>query len=360
MVKTGIVNHPRINSLDMMRGIAVLLMVQQHTGYWFWRSGSGISSLLSSHPVMITVNGLGGLAAPLFILLAGTGAALSIDNGNPDRQRFLRGLMLILFGYLLNIMTPAWFSPWSWYVLHLIGTGMCLSPIFRRMNTASLFITALIIIASAVVCLDIFNMPRYYSNGFMRGEFSTSCILKLATFSGHFPVLPWLALFITGFISGRFISARRYSGLLKIAAAAFFIAAILFFTGEFNPGFAKNSFCRRLMLVNLYMYPAYPIQFLTLTAASVLLVYIVLIAGERYTISGNNILVLAGRVSLSVFILHIIIIRNFMVYSGLWQSFSEPVTIILQIAVIALIMVTVFFWKRKEFRYGFEWLLRLI
>ncbi len=359
-MKTGIVSRTRIHSLDMMRGIAVLLMVQQHTGYWFWKSGSGISSLLSSHPVMITINGLGGLAAPLFILLAGAGASLSINNGNPERERVLRGIILILFGYMLNITVPAWFSPWSWYVLHLIGTGMCLSPLFRRMSTATLFAAAIIIIVASVVSLDIFNMPRYFSNGLMRGKFSAAGILKPALFSGNFPVLPWLALFITGFISGRFISGREYFGLLKIAAAAFSIAVVLFVIGEFNPVFAKNSFCRRLMLVNLYMYPAYPIPFLTLSAASVLLVYIVLIAGERYTISGNNILVLTGRVSLSVFILHIVIIRNFMVYSGLWQSFSEPVTMLLQVAVIAAIMLLVFFWKRKDFRYGFEWLLRLV
>jgi len=34
-------NTPRIYSLDLLRGIAVILMVQQHTGYWFWNGGEG-------------------------------------------------------------------------------------------------------------------------------------------------------------------------------------------------------------------------------------------------------------------------------------------------------------------------------
>jgi len=350
----------RIFSLDMLRGIAVILMVQQHTGYWFWNAGGDMGVLLSEYPVMVTMNGLGGLAAPLFILLAGIGASLSLAGGKPEQQLIKRGLVIIFSGCLLNILTPAWFSPYSWYVLHLIGSGMCLSPVLRRLNSTILFAISALIILITVFLLDAFNTHRYLSNEDMRGLGSITGVIRLAAFEGHFPMFPWLALFITGFISGRWIKEKLYINILKTAGLFFSAALLLFLIKQGNFSFLKNTFGSRLLIINLYMYPAYPIQFLTLTAVSLLSVYLVLLAGIKFTISQGNILVMTGRVSLTVFILHIVIIRNFMVKSGLWQTFSEPVTVILQISVLLFIFIAVYLWEKIQFRYGFEWLIRFV
>ncbi|HPS58716.1 MAG TPA: heparan-alpha-glucosaminide N-acetyltransferase domain-containing protein [Spirochaetota bacterium] len=357
---TGTNVQNRISSLDFLRGIAVLLMVQQHTGYWFWQSGGSIGALITKYPAMVTMNGLGGLAAPLFIALAGAGTTLSFASGKTDREIILRGILLIVFGYLLNIMTPAWFAPWSWYVLHLIGSGMCLSPLMRRVNSYLLFILALVIAASSVALLDYYGMPRYFSNSFMRGTFSAAGILKLAAFSGNFPVFPWMALFIAGMAAGRWICSDRYINILKTAGALLFIGLLLFLVKQGDFSFFNNSWGRRLLMVNLYMYPAYPVQFAALSAVTLLLIYTVLIAGKKYIFSSGNIIVLLGRVSLSIFIIHIAVIRNLMVTTGLWQSFSAGATVLLQILVIAVIMLFVCFWNRREFRYGFEWLMRKV
>ena len=350
----------RIPSLDFLRGIAVLLMVQQHTGYWFWQSGGSIASLITKYPAMVIMNGLGGLAAPIFIALAGAGTTLSYAAGKTDRGIFFRGILLIVFGYLLNILTPAWFAPWSWYVLHLIGFGMCLSPIIRKMNSALLFITALLIIASSVALLSYYGMPRYFSNSFMRGSYSAGSILKLATFNGNFPVFPWMALFIAGMAAGRWIGSYRYINILKTAGIVLSIGLLLFLLKQGDFALFNNALGRRLLMVNLYMYPAYPVQFAALSAVSLFLIYVLLAAGRKFNITDGNIVVLLGRVSLSIFIIHIVLIRNFMTVSGLWQSFPATVTVLLQLAVISMIMVLVYFWNKKEFRYGFEWLLRKV
>jgi len=350
----------RIYPLDLLRGIAVILMVQQHTGYWFWNSAGNMGMLMSEYPVMVTINGLGGLAAPLFILLAGIGSALSLEVGKPGRQLIMRGLVIIIFGCMLNILTPAWFSPWSWYVLHLIGSGMILSPLLRRFNPVILFSISTVILFASVILLNTFNTPRYLSNENLRGTGSITGVIRLAVFEGHFPLFPWLALFITGFISGRWISEKSYKNILKTAAVLLTAAITLYLVKLGNFGLLVNTSGARFLIINLYMYPAYPIQFMALSAASLLSVYLILNAGKKITISSRNILVLTGRVSLTVFILHIIIIRNFMMKSGLWQTFTEPVTIMLQIAVLLFIMSAVYFWRKIEFRYGFEWLLRFL
>lgn len=350
----------RIYSLDLLRGIAVLLMVQQHTGYWFWKAAGSMGLLLSEYPVMVTINGLGGLAAPLFILLAGIGAALALADEKSVRQLIMRGLVIIIFGCVLNILTPAWFSPWSWYVLHLIGSGMFLTPLLRRFNPVILFSLSAVILFATVLLLNTFNTPRYLSNEDLRGDGSITGVIRLAFFEGHFPLFPWLALFITGFISGRWISVKSYNNILKAAAVFFTTAIIIFLLKQGDFSLLKNTIGVRFFIINLYMYPAYPIQFMTLSAASLLSVYLILRAERKITISSGNILVLTGRVSLTVFILHIVIIRNFMMKSGFWQTFTEPVTVMLQIAVLLFIMSAVYFWRKIEFRYGFEWLLRFL
>lgn len=355
---TGTDKQSRIISLDFLRGIAVLLMVQQHTGYWFWQSGGSISSLITKYPVMVIMNGLGGLAAPLFIALAGAGTTLSFTAGKPDRMIFLRGLLLIVFGYLLNLLTPDWFAPWSWYVLHLIGLSMCLSPLLRRLNTNSLFIMVFIIAASSVCLLSYYGMPRYFSNSFMRGTYSAAGILRLAAFNGNFPVFPWMALFISGMACGRWISSGKFINITRTACIFLSLGLLLFLVKQGSFQCFNNDWGRRLLMVNLYMYPAYPVQFMALSAVTLLLIRALIAAGKKYSFSPENIIVLLGRVSLSVFILHIVLIRNFMSSSGLWQSFSAAATLLLQLAVIAVIMMLVYFWNRIEFRYGFEWILR--
>ncbi|MBI5064112.1 MAG: DUF1624 domain-containing protein, partial [Desulfatitalea sp.] len=118
---------PRRPGIDALRGLAVLLMITQHVAYW-------LGVLRAKHVILVT-GALGGLAAPIFVTLAGVGVAFSTHrHAGPkcDRLLIVRGVLLVGFGYLMNLITPSWFSPLSWYVLHLIGTAMILAPLLRR------------------------------------------------------------------------------------------------------------------------------------------------------------------------------------------------------------------------------------
>src|SRR5690606_3115656 len=107
--------------LDSLLGLAVLLMVGQHVGLWLWRGPRGTVDL-DDFPLLIGFNALGGGAAPLFVTLAGVGAALMAIRGGPglDAQYVRRGLVLWSFGVVLNFLSPSWFSWGSWFVLHMM------------------------------------------------------------------------------------------------------------------------------------------------------------------------------------------------------------------------------------------------
>ena len=347
--------NKRITGLDLLRGIAVILMVQQHTGFWFWNNQGSMASSMNDYTLMVIVNGLGGMAAPLFITLAGIGAALMLSAGASAKAMLKRGVVIILFGYLLNILTPAWFSPGSWYVLHLIGSGLIISPLLIKKSAKMLFAIAFLCIAASAALLTYYDLPRYFSNEQMAAFKNFYDILLLAFAAGNFPLFPWLALFTIGVICGRWIIAGEYNNIFKASIGIFLIVIILLAvkTGGFQ--FLYSPLGARVFMVNLYMYPAYPVQFLLLSALSLLCVYLIMLM-DRF--SSGNIITLTGRVSLTMFMLHIIIIRNLMVATGFWKTFNAVETTLLQIAVLLVMLVLVKLWSRIDFRYGFEWLLR--
>ena len=100
---------PRLLSLDALRGVAVILMMEQHLGVWLWQVENPLRSALAQAPGYMAINGLGGLAAPTFITLAGAGTTMLVASrpGQPvDATLLRRGLLLLGFGYLLNLLPP--------------------------------------------------------------------------------------------------------------------------------------------------------------------------------------------------------------------------------------------------------------
>ena len=49
---------PRLLELDGLRGIALVLMVQQHLGVWLWRGV--VDGTHAQHPVFLAINASGG------------------------------------------------------------------------------------------------------------------------------------------------------------------------------------------------------------------------------------------------------------------------------------------------------------
>jgi uncharacterized membrane protein len=348
----------RIISLDILRGIAVILMVQQHTGFWFWNNKGSIAASMGEYPLMVIINGLGGLAAPLFILLAGTGAALFAAAGAKPVVFIKRGVIILIFGYILNFLTPSWFSPGSWYVLHLIGAGLILIPLLLKVPDKVLFIITGVIIAATPLLLAFFNLPRYFSNEMMASFSGMGDVLNHAIVSGNFPLFPWLALFISGLVAGKWIVEGNYDKIIKAAVFTAAFALILVIIKYSGFSFVYSTWGAKIFVINLYMYPAYPVQFLFLSFLALVSLYAVLMIDKKYGFSSNNILALTGRVSFTIFMLHIIIIRNFMVHSGYWKSFIAMEASALQIAVLLFIFAAVILWRKADFKYGFEWLLR--
>lgn len=92
----------RLDVIDALRGLAVVFMIALHTSHgWLappWREG----------PAWSVIRSLGGMAAPLFLLLAGVSLGLgwNVVERNPDAQArpgIARGLGILVLGYVLRV-----------------------------------------------------------------------------------------------------------------------------------------------------------------------------------------------------------------------------------------------------------------
>ena len=206
-------------ALDALRGVAVFLMIEQHVGIWVWRGPDPGKSQMD-YPLLVGFNALGGMAAPLFVTLAGIGSALFIAAGRPNTDQTIirRGLVLMGFGYVLNFLSPSWFSWKSWFVLHMMGVAMALAPVWRRLGTRTLLGLCGAVLATTIAVRLAIDTPLSLSNPQMAGiaEDLERSVFRIAFAEGQFPILPWLTFYLAGFVSGRWISSGRIGNVAKL------------------------------------------------------------------------------------------------------------------------------------------------
>ena len=358
----------RILGLDVLRGLAVVLMMQQHLGVWLWvgpNRAQGETPM--DYPLLLALNALGGGAAPMFIILAGIGCSLlgTRRTVGVDRTLVLRGFALMGFGYLLNILTPSWFSWRSWYVLHLMGLGMLLTPALRRLSSRSLLILATVVVALGPTLQTLLDTPTYMSNTRMAGwagggagsEVLAGGHLRLAAVEGQFPIFPWLALFLGGLVAGRWVVAQRLRALLLCGGILAATGGVMLGLYALRVPFATAY--QRVFGFNIPFFPC-TVSTLLVVAGLVLLAITALFALERRRpFSSGNVMVCLGRASLTLLLVHVWLFREIRPW-GLWKNLAPGEVAMVMVGIIAAATLGAWWWKRIGFRFGAEWLVRVI
>jgi uncharacterized membrane protein len=129
----------RIASIDLLRGIVMVLMALDHTRDFFSNAAFDPLNLARTNEALFLTRWITHFCAPVFVFLAGTGAYLSLARGRSKRDLswFLvtRGLWLIVleltllrcFGYQFNVdyrvtmLVVLWALGWAMIVLGLLA-----------------------------------------------------------------------------------------------------------------------------------------------------------------------------------------------------------------------------------------------
>jgi hypothetical protein len=190
--------------LDLLKGIAVLLMMQVHILELF-----ATETIRASHAGKILMFLGGPPVAPVFMIILGFFAG----QHKSEKQLCLRGLKLFLLGMFLNVVMnlnlivssmrgtlKVDLFPYLFGVdiLHLAGLSLIFIGLTKKILERSITITlvfSLLIAASGTIHFLFFNNTIFatYLISYLQGVSAWS----------YFPLLPWLAYPLAGFIISR-------------------------------------------------------------------------------------------------------------------------------------------------------------
>ena len=332
----------RITSIDLLRGLVIILMALDHVRMYF---GEGTwyaepTNLAATTPLLFFTRWITHFCAPVFVFLAGTSAYLSgtkkSSNAKISGFLFTRGLWLVFVE--LVIVNFAWtfdvtYSFRLLQVIWAIGISMiALSALVFLPKRCILFIGLVLVFGHNI--LDGINVSGNTFNDMLWYTLHQPKFLILG--SGNiidfvYPVLPWIGLMALGYVFGSFYkqdfdTQKRKTTLFWIGAGSIFLFIILrFFNiyGEPNPWNEQKNFIFTLLsFQNTTKYPP-SLHFLLMTMGPALLF---LSVSENVHSKLPKPLIVLGRVPFFFYIIHLYFIHTlasiFLVYQGrAWDAY---------------------------------------
>jgi uncharacterized membrane protein len=311
----------RDKSIDVLRGIAIFIMIFANA-----------TPYILPEPYAFWTRSINSYAAPLFIAIAGFTISFSLKDEiklNVRTKLIFRGILIILVAILIDIFT--WeITPFVGFdVLYLIGFAIILASFLEKFSNTILMIFLLIIVLLSTFTQIYFVYPEQISD-IPISDFSFGELFKHADsflISGWFPIFPWLAVFILGYLGGR-VKARF--GRLKHIFTMIFL---LIFSSSLFYIYHQEKIVR-----DGYSELFYPADFAFLVHISALLLLIWL----NFSFFKSKIFILftvLGRSSLFIYILHTFIISKLII---LFYDLTENDTLITYFILYSMIYAVSF------------------
>lgn len=306
----------RIESVDVLRGAVMILMALDHTRDFLGVTSFSPTDLSRTTAALFFTRWITHFCAPVFFLLTGTGAYLSLrrkSKSQLSRFLFTRGLWLIFlewtlfrclgfqfnFDYHVTLLNVLWALGWAMIVLSVLV----------RIPLPVAAALALIMIASHNLLDSIQS-----SNAVWSILHSPNFILRTPQHSVFvaYPLIPWVGVTAVGYCLGRIYGwawQRRRAFLLRAglgSTAAFVILRSLNVYGDPNRWTTQNSsLFTVLSFLNTVKYPP-SLLFLLMTLGPAL---IFLWAIDSRTPQLLRPALIFGKVPMFYFLLHIPLIH---------------------------------------------------
>ena len=240
-VLTAETKTERIPSIDVARGIVMIVMALDHVRDYFHRDAFFFepTDLSQTNGILFFTRFVTHFCAPVFVLLAGTSAylyGLKHDSRALSRFLLIRGLCLVLIEILV-IGPVSTFNPLLPYValqaIWAIGVSMIVLAALVHLRFGTILLIGLIVVAGHNL-LDGIAVPGdgvasllwsalHVQRHFMFGSLSVEV---------GYPVLPWIGIMALGYCLGALyapehdIAARRHA-LFVTGFAALGVFALL-------------------------------------------------------------------------------------------------------------------------------------
>jgi uncharacterized membrane protein len=310
-------------SIDVIRGVIVVLMALDHTRVFFTEAQFDPVSITDTTPGYFVTRWLTHLCAPGFFFLAGIGVSLSERAGTTPAQSswwlVTRGLWLMLLE--ITVIAFAWsFNPgWSWFgVIWSLGISMVALGALRWLPKSALGVTAgaVVVLHNSMPLEQLFGTSNLLTILYSAGYVTTPLGEKLVLF----PMIPWLAVMTLGYVLGEWLTPGRRvcvprSAVTGAACIAIFVLLRTIGVGQPDDGGAivyDNNAQSLMSFLNVEKYPP-SLQFVLATIG----VLLVATAGVSSGLQGANAkltillrpLLLFGRLPFFFYLMHLYVIH---------------------------------------------------
>jgi uncharacterized membrane protein len=336
------VNSParyRIESIDLLRGVVMVIMALDHTRDYFHLGAlvNDPTDLATTTPIIFFTRFITHFCAPVFVFLAGTSAFLyGSRKTKPALSKFLitRGVWLIFVEII--IMDFIWFFDISYstillQVIFAIGISMIVLGLLIYLPKKAILVLAVIIIAGHNLLDGITVEGKSYSSivWYMLHQHSFIEFSENFVMIFDYPLLPWIGVMSLGYCFGGLYtkdidSAMRRKWLLRLGLGAillFFIIRSINVYGDPIPWtIQKNTTFTVLSFLNVTKYPP-SLSFLLITLGPA---FLFLYATEAIKNKVIDFFIVFGRVPFFFYILHALTIHLFallglLVTGGDWK-----------------------------------------
>ena len=314
----------RIESIDLLRGVVMILMALDHARDFF-HYGAGATDptdLETTTPVLFFTRFITHFCAPVFVFLAGTSAFLyGSKKSKAELSKFLftRGIWLIFIEIFVNGFF--WWFDISYgfinlQVLWAIGFAMISLSLLIHLPFKVLLGVGIIIVVGHNL-LDGIVMEGYSLKSISWYILHQQQFLPLSKTRWvffNYPVLAWIGVMVLGYCFGTlyrsgFDAVRRKKWLLRIGGGAivfFLILRGINVYGNLEPwATQKDALFTFLSFMNVTKYPP-SLAFVLITLGPALLF---LYATENIKNRFTQLVLVFGRVPFFYYLLHVLFIH---------------------------------------------------
>lgn len=326
----------RENSIDIVRGIVMIIMALDHVRDLMHVDAitQSPTDLATTTPWLFFTRWITHLCAPIFVFLAGTSVYLSLkskNNVSEVRQHLIkRGFWLLFLEFTVvnfGLFFDIGFHTLLFEVIATIGLGFIILGLLLKIPSKQLGITGLIII----FCHNLLPLIPFSEGSIVKAVltpfFSPAAIPLFAgkVFVMGYPPIPWLGIMLTGFGFGRYFEMendQRKKHFIKLGFVALGLFIVLRFINIYGDpvlwSTQKDAVFTFLSFMNITKYP--PSLLFCLVTLGIMI--LLLAFADQFNNGIKKVTSVYGKVPLFYFIIHFYVIHIFTLVMLLLQGFE--------------------------------------
>lgn len=311
---------PRIVSVDILRGLVMIIMALDHTRDFFSSFPYSPTDLAHTNVAMFFTRWITHFCAPVFVFLSGTSVQLSMQRGKSRKQvalqLFTRGIWLVFleltvvrFGWMFNIDYTLVIAQVIW----VIGWSMVILSALIFLPIRVLCVLSLVIIFGHNLLDGIHAETAGGDWWYLLHERGYIAYDEGRGMAVVYPLIPWVAVMSAGYCFGKLLLQpikQRNKFLYLVGGGAILLWLVLRWLniyGDPTPWTQQEeSWYTLLSFLNCTKYPP-SLSYLLMTLGFAILVMPLL---EKINSRYTNPIAVYGKVPLFYYLLHIYLIHG--------------------------------------------------